>query len=374
MKRLTVALAAIGLTASCGAFAAYPAATNPTEVSVPQLQGGFTIGGSLFYMTPSSTDGDLNYQVLTTFNPVSGNQLFNTSSTIESIDPNYSFGYGINVGYIFPGTGNDVNLSYFYFNGTGDDSEIPGANQLDLTGLAVAAAVAGVGLVPIIDFNVNDFTSSTSSTMADIINQVDLTFGQFINVGCRLSLHPFAGARFADIQRDFNTTTTLSADGDFRIGESKAVNFTENAQLSTQESSDFTGIGPLVGMDATYYIWNGIGVAGHFDTALLVGNIQDTLDTQTTAITTLSQGTAIQSFTDTAVVNVQTNNNTIVVPVIDAKLGLNWTYLFNNAHNSDMTLEVGYQVSNYFNAVEGIDGSSSDLGLNGFYANVTFRI
>ncbi|QLH41488.1 MAG: hypothetical protein HWD59_01340 [Coxiellaceae bacterium] len=362
MKRLTVALAAIGLTASCGAFAAYPAATNPTEVSVPQLQGGFTIGGSLFYLTPSSTDGDLNYSVLTTLNGAGAGQLFNTSSTIESIDPGFSFGYGVNVGYIFPGTGNDVNLSYFYYNGTGDDSVTPGANQFRI----IDAAFLAGGLLGL-DTTVG---GTTSSTMADIINQVDLTFGQFINVGCRLSLHPFAGARFADIQRNFNTTTTANATLSSPLAE-VPFTFTENDLIATQENSDFTGIGPLVGMDASYYVWNGIGVVGHFDTALLVGNIQDTLNTTTTAITTVIGDPSV---TTTAIANFQTNNNTVVVPVVDAKLGLNWTYLFNNAHNSDMTLEVGYQVSNYFNAVEGIDGSSSDIGLNGPYANLTFRI
>lgn len=59
-------------------------------------------------------------------------------------------------------------------------------------------------------------------------------------------------------------------------------------------------------------------------------------------ITSYGAGTA--SFT--------AGNTRRVVPVLDAKLGADYTYVFNNAANSDLTLEAGWMVSNYFNAVD----------------------
>lgn len=41
-----------------------------------------------------------------------------------------------------------------------------------------------------------------------------------------------------------------------------------------------------------------------------------------------------------------------VVTVVDAKFGADYTYIFNNAANSNLTLEAGWIFSNYFNAID----------------------
>ncbi|QLH43958.1 MAG: hypothetical protein HWD59_01320 [Coxiellaceae bacterium] len=131
-------------------------------------------------------------------------------------------------------------------------------------------------------------------------------------------------------------------------------------------------MGPLAGIDGSYYLIRGIGVVGHIDSALLIGSVNSSLNT-----------TAI-SDAGTATVNVSNGYNTRIVPVIDAKLGLNYTYLFTNESNSDLTLEMGYQASQYFNALDHLTGvltefsavgqNSVDFMLNGPYLSLTYHV
>ncbi|QLH41486.1 MAG: hypothetical protein HWD59_01330 [Coxiellaceae bacterium] len=360
MKRFATILS-IGLI-STATYAAYPAATNPTEVSVPQLPGGFVVGGTLLYLQPTPTNGDLDYATLTTINPVASGQAFNTSTSVVSLDPSYTFGGGVNVGYIFPGTGNDINLSYIHLNSDDDSTTVNGANQFILP--------INTAILPVIPFPGLAYSSSSATTSVQYnIDQVDLSFGQFLEVGCRLVLHPFAGARFAAIERkqQNNYVGTVSAP-QFDINNNPLLQ-------QTNQKSDFYGVGPLAGLDASYYLWRGIGLVGHFSGALMVGSI-DAKQTATQALTLGSFFGETVNLTEDE--SIETNSSTRIVPAVDAKWGLDYTYLFNNSIDSDLTIEAGYQVSQYFNAIDKVsllDGatSTSNLGLNGPYISLTIH-
>ena len=345
MKRISIALAALGL--SAGALAALPAATDPTLVAVPQLPGGFVIGVTGFYLQPSDTNGDLDYASVNTGTSSS------FASSLRNVEPGYDWGYGINVGYIFPNTGNDVNLSWFSFS-TDDNAST-----------SIPFVSGGSIISPIFSnpFGFTTITSAYSKAEYDL-NQVDLTAGQFIDVGCRLILHPNVGLRWADLERKLNSSY---------FGPNSLTTTTLNS-FGVAEKSDFSGIGPLVGIDASYYIGMGFGAVAHFDSALLVGSI----DSSTNTVSHVPQSAAgfFNSF--------NADDTQRVVPVMDAKLGLDYTYVFNNAANSDLTLEAGWMVSNYFNAVDrlhvttGSTGliagrTTSDVGIEGPYISLQFH-
>lgn len=368
MKSLSLALAAMGLTA--GAFAALPAATDPTIVNVPQLPGGFVMGGSGFYLQPSNTNGDLDYAAVNVNNATT---VFGSatafSSSLQNVDPSYNWGWGVNVGYIFPNTGNDINLSYFQLN-TSDTASVFN-NSLN-------------GSISSVDNNVNfenfangSFVPSSPNTIADSatakseynLNQVDLTAGQYINVGCRLSLHPFAGLRWAEVQRKLNSAYSDDATGSTTIAGGFVTDVL-NQSVAFAEKSDFQGVGPVAGIDANYYVGMGFGIVGHFDSALLIGDINASTNALTQGVafnavdvsegfpaplTFTAQGAAIASFTAGDIHR--------VVPVLDGKLGADYTYVFNNVANSDLTLEAGWMVSNYFNAVDRLQ-TNTDITLN----------
>lgn len=350
MKRLSIALAAIGL--SAGALAALPAATDPTVVSVPQLPGGFVVGATAYYMEALPTNGDLDYASVN----------FGTSSTffseLKEVEPGYDWGWGVNVGYIFPNTGNDINLSYFQLD-TDDTDHIAVVTDTPVFGF----------ILPIFN-EVTNFTGSFFFAAAKAeydIHQVDLTAGQYIDIGCRLIAHPYAGLRWAQVDRDLDS---------FFVGT--GVGLVSFPFLAVREKSDFDGIGPIAGIDASYYIYMGFGAVAHFDTALLVGNIDTDTD-----IFANQGGTGLTTPFFNAL---KIDDNNRVVPVLDAKLGLDYTYVFNNCENSDLTLEVGWQVSNYFNAVDRVNTfvdatgadfiqgrTTSDVGIQGPYVSLVFH-
>ena len=77
--------------------------------------------------------------------------------------------------------------------------------------------------------------------------------------------HGYTGLRYLDLENDHN-----------RIF---GVNFSNPGQpplIGTavfNEKSDFSGIGPILGLDGQYYLGYGFSLAGHFDGAIVVGNL-----------------------------------------------------------------------------------------------------
>lgn len=393
MKRLATALAALGLTAS--AFAALPATTDPTLINVPQLPGGFVVGLTGYFLQPSDSNGDLDY--------ASGNYTINANtfaSELRDVQPGYSYGWGANVGYIFPHTGNDVNLSYLHL-GTSDYDSIagPGPDTISSVSSDVNPFFLPLG-----------FTNANAKADYDL-NQVDLTAGQYINVGCRLTLHPFAGLRWAQLDRKLNANytgnvTTIVDGASAGLPVSVTGTIIQHNAASSSEKSDFQGIGPIAGSDVSYYLGYGVGIVGHADAALLIGNINSSLNLFNSANGTETFSSLVPPSSTSVSTNFSTQADNIrrIVPVMDAKLGVNYTYLFNNSANSDLTFEAGYQVSNYFNAVDLLHGillgatpimkntaktgssdriifipsvnnrTTSDMGINGPYVSVVLHV
>lgn len=297
---------------SCSLYAALPAANDPTLINVPEYPGGFVLGVTGLYLQPTDSHRDLDF--------------FELNGVQKNVSPGFDWGYGFNLGYIFPQTGNDIAISYWHLDT--DDR-----NVLNFIDQGQQEQVTGKA-----EYD---------------INQVDLTAGQAINVGCRLILHPVAGLRYADLERKLGLLDTL-------INVSNPPFFSEN------RDSDFSGIGPLAGLDATYYLTQGLGLIAHVDSALLAGDIDS-------KATILQSGGGLSG-------QVIADNNLRMVTNVNAKLGADYTYMLNNAGNSYLTLTAGYQVSHYWNAVDKLFGIGSgsretkDFGLNGPFASLTLSI
>jgi hypothetical protein len=406
MKRLSIALAAIGL--SVGAFAALPAATDPTLVAVPQFPGGFFIGLTGYYLEPAAASNDLSYGYFQNQGLVAGlngatvNVL---SNSYAKVDPGYDWGWGINGGYLFPGTANDVYASYFYLN-TSD------------TNSSQFAPIPGV-----ITFTIQNANQDLAPTAISFsggkaeynINQVEVDAGQYMDVGCRLVLHPSVGLRWAQVDRTLTSDTyenfaptfvsfSLPPISSTVAGSTIAITTPGFSNyFHTKEESDFSGIGPEVGLDASYYVDYGFGFVAHAETGLLIGSVDTKSNFENVnpavplVVATTSGGvttTAVSTFQFASLNSSdwRERSTTRVVPVTDLKLGANYTYLFNNATNSDLTLEAGWQVSEYMDSVDrtfasaapglnggaianidGIPTTTSSVGFEGPYVNLTFH-
>lgn len=385
MKRIAFLLSALGC--SLGGMAALPAATDPTLVAVPQLPGGWVIGAGAYYLQPSSNNGDLDYAIVKN----------SAAATIKNIDPDYSWGWSVNAGYIFPATGNDFNINYFHFDTdtkktvTGTVANLATTEGVNIPGFA-DEVLQFFGIYDTVDYAINSNRAAVSGKANFEIDQVDLTLGQYLDVGCRLVFHAYTGLRWADFERQLNTTAQSNVNATFVPIPTNTVVLT--ATGNTQEKSDLDGVGPILGLDGSYYLGNGFGVVGHLDGAVLIGSVDSKMTTQATG--NIIFYTPPTADGDTFINNGYTTktDNTRLVPAFDAKLGLDYTFVFNNVGNSDLTVEAGWQDSHYFNAIDrntiqvtpdpndpinnefivSYGHKTADFALQGPYVNLTWHI
>jgi hypothetical protein len=412
MKRLAIALAAIGLTTSLSAYAAFPTGVSATEVNVPQDQGGFFLGASALYWQPTVSGNDLDYATSQIF----GTNGTSTNQQLNNVDPNYDWGFNVFAGYNF-GNGNDVELEYLRLH-TNDNSST-GANipahysaindsHIAANAAAIAAAaVPGVTITtPFTSLAPTDTYFSSYGKAEVNLDQGDLTVGQYLNIGCSDQVRLFAGLRYAKLERTLDThySQDPNAAGDTNLGTGVTTSVVSsgvvtivppptiapifehvpfsiaesNGALQAHDDSDFKGIGPLIGLSNTYYLGYGVGFTAGLDTGLLVGDVDDdiTLTNYQAAMMTVPPTTvtgapvvgAVASVVPTGGENITTTHISSddarrVAPVIDAKLGLDYSYPFQNY--GSLTLEAGWNITHYWNAVDSLGGVASDAALVG---------
>lgn len=337
VKKIAFALAAIGI--SSAAFAGHPgdAVIAPTGINLmaPDSVGVWSVGLEALYMTP--TNSDFQYtSVVTTGVPTS-------TASNKSVNNSSDWGGTIDVAYMFPGNSRDVKLSYTHLDM--DNSSTSNTYNTNASTL-VSPFGAGVGAAA----NTIDGAKGSSDQN---YNSVDLVFGQWVRIGDRLDLHPFGGLRYSSIDVDNKGSYTNSADAtDYSYGKIK---------------SDFSGIGPRAGLDAAVHVGSGISITGTVGASLLVGDIDAKVSNNVYTNSALVDGSY----------SIKNNDSTHVVPELDARLGVNYTYNFNPA--TALGVELGYQAVNYFDAVDTdfIDATtpntvnnSEDFGYHGPYLRV----
>lgn len=324
MKRLMIVLIEMSLSAYL--FFISPVMATPIFNTL-RIPGSLTLGMTGYYLQPTATNGDLDYARLN-YDAFTANLL--------TIRPRYDWGWGINAGYLLPCTQSDLNLSYFHLD----------------TNTKNCVCNSAVNITPVT--NIFNFPLSDPSILNPIYNyavcsrvrynidQVSFTLGQFINFGCRFSVHPMIGLRWLQLERSLitNYVQATTVDTTSTIVQTQDVNFTEKSR--------YQGIGPLAGIDTTYCIGCGFNFVGHFNTALVVGG------TRTHVNEIIQQSIIIPDVVaDLASDSVFLNNpsKSSVVPIIDLKLGVNYTWIFDRYCHKALTLEVGWMCANYFNVV-----------------------
>lgn len=158
---------------------------------------------------------------------------------------------------------------------------------------------------------------------------VNLEVGQHVDFGEQQNIRFHAGAQYAHIERDFSTMVALTGLTTF-AGETK-----------------FNGFGPRMGVDMSYDLGNGFGVYGKGATAILVGDAKFN-DTFTASALGFS------------------NTRTHIVPELEARLGVNYTYAM---PAGDFSLDAAYTWVNYFDALHNplsASGVTSMLGRTDF--------
>lgn len=279
----------------------------------------WTVGITGIWLKPSLANSDNAYDVITN---VSGSTstIANQSSVDQIINHQYDPGFIVSLGYR-PCPCNDFTLSYLRLHTSDTDSYGPVQRQSNFSASPSPSS-----------FRIRSGSGQDTFNL----DQVDLTAGHTINLANCIDTHFFAGLRYAKIDR------TLSAS----ISERglPGVSITP-ANVFLSLNNQFWGIGPLGGIDGTWWIMNCFGLVGSFDTALLVG---DPDSTENVTINTLSSPPSQNN------VNFDFNNNNHqVIPMLDAKLGAVYKTQFMSSFC--LKLEAGYQVLHYFNVLKTVD-------------------
>lgn len=340
LKKLTVCL--IAVLSSVSALAAHADETAlPTasglNLTVPQQQGSWTFGAEANYFEPNN---DFNY-AFSEYSTVDSTGVVTTRDTHTYVaNANYSWGWGADVTYHLPGHGRDVTLAFTQLNSSDSDS--------------VVSPDSATVIYPTV--NGRDTTVSQINPMNAALGQVttdydaaDLSFGQMIAVGSRVNLHPFAGVRYAYL--NYNA-----------IGQYTNTNLSTNQLTSSAEQtlqSKFQGAGPRLGSDAEMHLGGGFSLRTTLGGSLIIGSM-DISDTYNN--TAYKDGVVSSDINNYHTVD----NNTRVVPEVDAKLSA--MYRKNFSSDYDLGLELGWQVTEY---IDGIQNNTLDdtLATSSQYTN-----
>ena len=359
-KQVTLGLIALGL-ASGSALAGNPArdipmpTATPVLVTVPEQDGSWSLGMEALYWQPTNSD----FQYALTRNQQTGGNATRDIFDTKEVENHYGWGFRLDGTYHIPVQGKDVEASWVHF----DERQVSETSTAYRTGNGLANSVnlpwdyLTPGMLPVgSDSAQQEFDSIHAKSEYDY-DHLDLMFGQKLKVGNRVMLRPFAGVRWADIEAKNTVSAIFNPDSGDDISQNWRFN------------TDFEGIGPRVGMDGDVDLGYGFGVSIRAGFSLLVGQEEnDHL---------VRQNNATENSVDTLKHNV---SDTIrVVPETDIKMGVNYTYVFNQTLSA--LVEVGYEVNNYFDALDkSVLGtfdsvnSSTDFAWSGPYARLQLDI
>ncbi|MBA2654787.1 MAG: hypothetical protein H0U71_06945 [Gammaproteobacteria bacterium] len=412
MKKITLFLATFAL--SLSAYGALPTGSGEFEVDMPLFNRAFEFGARALFIKTSAPEVD--YALLFP-SPTS-----RSDGRYKSSRPSYDFGYKLYLGYFIPCSGNDIRLTYSDFEQK-DRSHSgapegfvnpPNPRQFQVPVRAFVPGIIGDVIVsdgggPVetfpggLVFDPAIVEATGSAIEGDVKNtirqgSIDLDAGQFINIDNFIRLRFFGGLRYSRLKNNFNTTfvignltaseSTLSGPfigtiEPFTVSGLSTITLASQSQLleSIRQTSTYNGIGPRMGGEGAFHIGGGFGLVGSLSTAMLIGKQQSALSKTTTGelalalagITTVTEGTPgfdisiddltppIGSVFTTSINEIQDfefDRTTRIVPNLEANIGINYTIQLE--HCRTVTIEVGYYVNHFFNAVDRLAATATN--------------
>lgn len=163
-----------------------------------------------------------------------------------------------------------------------------------------------------------------SDTVEPRWDAVNFEFGQHVDFGEQKNIRFHGGAQYARVKREFNTNSSVTG-----------------LSLVSGETS-FNGFGPRVGMDMSFDLGNGFAIYGNGASALLVGDSK------------FSNNFAVASSSSSG-------SRTQVVPELEAKLGVTYTYAM---AQGDLSLDAGWMWVNYWDVHHNIQTGSLGFHIN----------
>ena len=321
LKKTTVAVLAFGssvvLAGSMGPVCSSVNVTTPCETVA------WDLGAKALYLQPS-------YHTEAGF---SRSDLLNGTAAQDVTArqrPGYIWGFEVEGSYHF-NTGNDLNINWYHINNSSTKTfgSTPPVLAFGST-TTESLSVAGLG------------GSSSLNTKWDAVN---MEFGQLTDFSNNKSIRFHGGAQYAHLANNITKTSSIlltsTAIADTFVSTTTVL--TDNA---TSYNPSFSGGGPRIGMDMDYGWNNGLSIYANGATGLLAGSRKF----NATFSDNLGRAVSTQ------------RSETVVVPVMDAKLGATYTRAI---AQGDVTLDAGWMWVDYFNAQTNLSGADTNISFQG---------
>lgn len=304
------------------------------NVSVPCASSAWDFGVHALYLKPSY-NGELSRGA--TFTNSSDTfagiteTVVNNSNVIEN-NVAWTWAFNLEASYHF-NTGNDLNLNWYHLSHK-------------TTSNSGASAFSNFFVAP------PTFTAvSLQASVEPSWDAVNLEFGQHVDFSEHKKIRFHGGAQYARIH-----TATAFTGTSFTTTQGLGITSSDVEILNNDIT--YNGFGPRLGADLSYKLSKGFAVYANGATALLVGK-SNFSQIHNNIITTSTP--RISDTTDTL-----NGSRTAIVPELEGKLGLNYTYLM---RHGELTFDAGYLWINYFNA-QTIAVNDSDFGVQGPFLGV----
>ncbi len=268
------------------------------NVTLPCAHTSWDLGVQALYLKPAYTNDSLVFGAPTTANVVNW----------RNADSDWAWGFKLEGSYHFR-TGNDVNVNWYHFNHTTNDTVV----TLNQTPLRVSL-------------------STSTNPKWDAING---EVGQLVKFGEFNKIRFHGGAQYVQISRTFSDNVL--------------------GLLPEQIYNRFNGFGPRFGADMAYGLVNGLAVYANGAAAVLVG--ENKFSTTTAGVIDIPGGSYASS--------------TAVIPELEGKLGAKYTYALTEGDLSlDIGyMWLNYINAQSFLTIQA-NGGMSDFALNGPYVGL----
>lgn len=299
-------------------------------ITTPCEKTAWSLGAQALYLQPSFGGNGLGYSAFSYGTDSFGNTVGanNPANTMTNMTPKWSWGFQIEGAYLF-GSGSDIDVNWYHLHNS-TSGYFP--NNSLFSGNAPALYAGSIQVAPKWD-------------------AVHVELGQHIDFDNTKMMRLHAGVEFARVQTIFTNYPQLSLN--------------RGPLFITIDNISYNGFGPRFGIDFTDTMGYGLGVYAKSAASLLVGTAKQNVSGYQNLVfpQSFSTGNYVQS------------NKSVVIPELEAKLGLNYDYTLTQGI---LGFDVGYLWISYLNALvsqtgSGLAGSASsssntaNFDLNGLY-------
>lgn len=326
--------------ASSDVDAAPSYAVTRRNVFVPDLTPGLQFSGGFLLLKPGADN--LGWSTITTYLPIQ-----NPQWDVQSLNPGYQPGFTFGARYVFPSSGNDIQINWEHLR-TSDSSSVAVSNPttqwispFSQTGPSTSEFYNQIGIF---------YLKAAHAQLNFAYDMVNIDAGQTVNLGALTQVRLFAGLSCVRLQEKlvtkfFNNTSIDPAPPAAAIPDPSLQYITLN------NTTNYTGAGPRLGLTATQDVFRGLTFVGQLSGAVLAGSMQPARYA--------FQGVFENNIDSEAIAS---RSVTQVVYATDAKLGLGFQHLFGNRFT--LNIESGFKAALFINPFATYETSTNVLPLN----------